>query len=327
MTFRRCRLGLRGVSTLCRASLRRVLQRPPCPWCVLGAAPPSNLSRSSDIQATCRGSVGVSSRAEALDDWSRGPDRGLRDVLHLDRSPLLGFAAPPSTYTSDVASRTSEDDSRACRPRGFSPPRRFNHPMRCGLVASHCRSWGSPRLPLACPHRPKPLSQTCERPRDATFPSKNIRLRQPYRIAAAFLPPRGCALLSSRSRPLRRQALLLEALLHHIRRVAVSWLPATPSTRSFLGFCFPSEVLVHSLPRAWCRDTTPAHDVAIVRPKRCRSEPDPLSREPAVGPAVCPKARDGSSPCWMPGHSAKSMRLATPPSSSPNASVRRLQVA
>lgn len=34
----------------------------------------------------------------------------------------------------------------ACRPRGFSPPRRVVPPRPCGRIAGRCRSWGSPRF-------------------------------------------------------------------------------------------------------------------------------------------------------------------------------------
>jgi len=59
----------------------------------------------------------------------------------------------------------------AFRPRGFAPPRRFAPPRPCGLVASRCRSWGSPRFRLS----------RNSLPRDASLPSE------------AFLPAGSCA--------------------------------------------------------------------------------------------------------------------------------------
>lgn len=96
--------------------------------------------------------------------------------------------APPSTSppvstpgAMQVALRLAFGRSlpatRTFRPRGLSPPRRLSPPTARGLVASHCRSWGSSgfhltppsqwwteRLPRRCrtlQSLPHPHSRTC----------------------------------------------------------------------------------------------------------------------------------------------------------------------
>jgi hypothetical protein len=77
----------------------------------------------------------------------------------------------------------------AFRPRGFAPPRRFPPHLVCGLVASRCRSWGSPRFPPRRPNdQPKPITGT-----NAAFPATRIRpcegfaRRRSYCVTAAAL--------------------------------------------------------------------------------------------------------------------------------------------
>jgi hypothetical protein len=143
--------------------------------------------------------------------WSTRPF----DVLRVRRriSPPLGwcYRAPPSGFSKD---RPSIDMTGRCplpaacglprplpsarrchascsfRPRGFSPPRRLPPPAARGLVASHCRPWGSSgfRLDARCagargasppmPHPPEPSPPVQPYPRlREPLPSCRCRLR------------------------------------------------------------------------------------------------------------------------------------------------------
>jgi hypothetical protein len=107
--------------------------------------------------------------------------------------PSCGSWSPRSRSRSAPASlrgwrllRDGNADSHpACRPRGFSPPRRFLPPRPRGLVACRCRSWGSRRFPLSRNRVPRrapaalrslPSADSCGR-RDESRPSAGPRHR------------------------------------------------------------------------------------------------------------------------------------------------------
>jgi len=106
--------------------------------------------------------------------------------------------SPPSTCfrnrARDVAVALPLDCrvQRGCRPRGFAPPRRFAVSGRRGLVASRCRSWGSPRFgrrirdPVRRPEIEPPS------PRRVSHPSKNP-LAGSRTVSPRPLPPCGSA--------------------------------------------------------------------------------------------------------------------------------------
>jgi hypothetical protein len=79
------------------------------------------------------------------------------------------------------------------RPRGFSPPRRLSPRWSCGLVASRCRSWGSPRYDLDAhtPRRtPSPAAVPCHHGRCplAVLPCRSSRLASPSVARMRRLP-------------------------------------------------------------------------------------------------------------------------------------------
>jgi hypothetical protein len=135
-----------------------------------------------------------------LSPWSEEPTSS-RGIRRSTRSRVDHRSAPPSTCLPSV-------HSRGCRHRASDPSSRlesrsvlvvshhldgFLRSGDCGLVASRCRSWGSPRFPhLAAiftaeamgwidPHVPR---------RRRSYPPKDSTRLQPYRVTAAvaFLP-------------------------------------------------------------------------------------------------------------------------------------------
>jgi hypothetical protein len=104
-----------------------------------------------------------------------------------DRCPLP--ATGPSCLGLAAFGRTMPA-SCVFRPRGFSPPRRLPPPAARGLVASHCRPWGSSGFrrghallratgaspPMPCPPEPSPPVQPYPRHREP-LPSCRCRLR------------------------------------------------------------------------------------------------------------------------------------------------------
>jgi hypothetical protein len=97
-------------------------------------------------------------------------------------------------------------DTILFRPRGLSPPRRLAPHELCRLVASCCRSWGSPRC-SRCARRPG-RSLSVERPtfpRRASYPSKYGSRRQPHHVTVAVAPLMFCS-AHERPRPKPRPA-------------------------------------------------------------------------------------------------------------------------
>jgi len=88
-------------------------------------------------------SLGVVQRSPLHRTRSGNPTPG--DVLpRISARPCSAFPrrpAPPSRWERLFPS--------ACRPRGFSPPRRFIPPRPCDRIAGRCRSWGSQRFFLS----------------------------------------------------------------------------------------------------------------------------------------------------------------------------------
>jgi len=101
-------------------------------------------------------------------------------------------AAPPSTSPPVSTPRSkqvappvpfgkSQPATRSFRPRGLAPPRRFSPPMARGLVASHCRSWGSPGFNRVSP------------PRKARFPPVSPPTPYPPELSPPAQPyPHSC---------------------------------------------------------------------------------------------------------------------------------------
>jgi hypothetical protein len=83
--------------------------------------------------------------------FSRSPPSVLRSGRPLPAPTLARLCLRPACANKQVS----------FRPRGFSPPRRLPPASQCGLVASHCRSWGSPRCfhPPACASRLRRANQ------------------------------------------------------------------------------------------------------------------------------------------------------------------------
>jgi len=98
--------------------------------------------------------------------------RGIRQVsggfrlgLHRSGTPVDPSNRPSVGPSARVHSRSplrasfglgGATSEVSVRPRGFSPPRRLPPRSACGLVASRCRPWGSPRFSLRFDfdHRP-----------------------------------------------------------------------------------------------------------------------------------------------------------------------------
>ena len=98
--------------------------------------------RDHPLNSTCCAFEGASRRRSA---WCyRAPPSGFSkdrpSIDMADRCPLP--ATGPSCLGLAAFGRTMPP-SCMFRPRGFSPPRRFPPPETRGLVASHCRPWGS----------------------------------------------------------------------------------------------------------------------------------------------------------------------------------------
>jgi len=99
-------------------------------------------------------------------------------------APVCPLPAPEGAFGMSVPS-----DTILFRPRGLSPPRRLAPHELCRLVASCCRSWGSPRC-CRCARRPG-RSLSVERPtfpRRASYPSKYATRRQPHHVTVAVAP-------------------------------------------------------------------------------------------------------------------------------------------
>jgi len=106
------------------------------------------------------------------------------------RGRLKSLARGP--LRSSEPSASGSPALRAFRPRGLSPPRRFAPPTTRRLVASCCRSWGSPgfhasRLPTAsCASPPAPYP-----PELIHLQSRILVTEDRYLLAVAGLrPPR-----------------------------------------------------------------------------------------------------------------------------------------
>jgi hypothetical protein len=99
-------------------------------------------------------------------------------------APVRPLPAPEGAFGASVPS-----DTILFRPRGLSPPRRLAPHELCRLVASCCRSWGSPRCSRCVRRSGRSLS--VERPtfpRRASYPSKYATRRQPHHVTVAVAP-------------------------------------------------------------------------------------------------------------------------------------------
>lgn len=123
-----------------------------------------------------------------------------------------------SRLSSQVALRRAPSAGRcqtthAFRPRGFSPPRRFAPPAARGLVASHCRPWGSSGFralpsadgpaaspPMPCPSELVHLQSRIPVTKDRCPPAVpglrpqkgNLSTSRPCSVQASVAPPLRC---------------------------------------------------------------------------------------------------------------------------------------
>jgi hypothetical protein len=143
---------------------RRSIARSPAP--LVDFAP--RRSTRSDLAVRAAGPEGPSTVLAA--------SPGIRRyVPSIDTLPGPGHAG---VSTDEVPNRQVRD---RCRPRGFAPPRRFAVPGSRGLVASRCRSWGSPRF-VRCRATGRAGHRAVRSPRDA--------FRTPRRIPSPTAAPR-----------------------------------------------------------------------------------------------------------------------------------------
>jgi hypothetical protein len=146
--------------------------------------------------------------------------RGLR----APRFPLhrLGFRSPLLQGFAASLRQRRNHPLRAFRPRGFTPPRRLPPPVVRGLVASRCRSWGSPRFrrrPTRSGLRRARLDPSDRLSRDGlSYPSKALPLLQPHHVTVTVAslvfdpslsrwisPSRRCSAVESVTLPCRFQ--------------------------------------------------------------------------------------------------------------------------
>lgn len=129
------------------------------------------------------------------------PSACLAEARVTGRRPALLSLRHPGVHSRPVAPRGGRafggsvpSDPIVFRPRGLSPPRRLAPPGLCGLVASRCRSWGSPRFGTAPtsgapPGSVEPSSlpsvEDDPSPRRGSDPSKEATRRQPHPVTRA----------------------------------------------------------------------------------------------------------------------------------------------
>jgi len=278
----RYRAGLRGLPTAPRRHRPSLAEEPEsCGPSGLGSPTELSLLPLVELDLLSWDSSGVAFR-----------NRDLR------RSPVRAPITPPPTPKRASASRVfaaerplprtlphaSVAGSHPCnsfRPRGFAPPRRFPPLGGRGLVASRCRSWGSPRF-----REPDSRSSTWQarswredrhHPRDALHTPRRYSRLQPYHVTVAVAPvpladdPARLAVPAPLPAPSRRaphdrrrrlRGVSPPSSLDAARPFPVAWRP------SFHGLCSPSRSFppcagTHASARGAADDENPKKTVRI----------------------------------------------------------------